>query len=115
MGESERSKKVCFVTIGATAAFDSLLKAVLNPAFLKALEKFEYTDLRLQYGTNGASILSEYSEKEKFASLSNFKVNVTGFDFKKEGLGAEMKAARDGVVISHAGIPAIEAGHRIER
>ena len=101
--EGDRPAKVCFVTIGATAAFDCLIKATLHPDFLEALKQLNYMHLRLQYGKNGASILKEASELGEKEQNARQSLSVTGFDFKKDGLQSEMLAARDGVVISHAG------------
>ncbi len=103
-------QKVCFVTIGATAAFDALLKAVLNDDFFQALKAFEYTTLLLQYGKNGPKILKECNVTASSRAASEYGIEVTGFDFNTKGLGQEMwstKAAEDraeGVVISHAGM-----------
>ena len=103
MEESTRNPKVCFVTIGATAAFDSLLRAVLSEGFIEALVEFGYTDLQVQYGADGYSLFSQYSKQDASVVSASPKINITGFDFRKAGLGAEMAAARNGVVISHAG------------
>ena len=107
---AEESKKVCFVTIGATASFNALLEAVLTRTFLEALEAFGYTDLLLQYGLEGAAILDKYREMNQAVSNTRHKIKIDGFDFNKQGLGQEMRAAKgetnhsEGVVISHAGI-----------
>ena len=103
MGESVGSPKVCFVTIGATAAFDPLLRAVLGQSFIETLVEFRYTDLQLQYGADGHSLFRQLSKQDASVESSSPTINITGFDFRKAGLGAEMGAARDGVVISHAG------------
>lgn len=102
------SRKVCFVTIGATASFDSLLRATLNPTFVEVLEQHGYTDLCIQHGKDGRPILQEFvNQYTKRAGTHT--VNISGFDFNKQGLGAEMRAAKgqndsdEGVVISHAG------------
>lgn len=102
-------RKVCFVTIGATAGFDSLIRASLSAPFLDALSALNYTDLRLQYGRDGQSILAEYQRDKPVALNGKQELAISGFDFKKEGLGSEMSATKygndgvDGVVISHAG------------
>lgn len=98
--------KRCFVTIGATAPFNSLIRAVLAHGFLAALKSHGFTELRLQHGDEGAHILHE-------ADVSNIKQNydidVTGFAFKTEGLDGEMRAlqhqdvAKEGAIVSHAG------------
>lgn len=96
-------QKLCFVTIGATAGFDSLIRAAINPEFLRALKDCGYTDLRLQHGKTGHSILQELRLHE------NFGIRISGFDFNKQGLGDEMRSAKgdkgrqEGAVISHAG------------
>ncbi|KAL8668136.1 MAG: hypothetical protein Q9202_000114 [Teloschistes flavicans] len=100
-------QRVCFVTIGATAAFDQLLKAVLTPDFLQALRALNYTLLSLQYGKNGAKILEE--ECVTSAKATSYGIEITGFDFNRHGLGQEMWCCKagegraEGVVISHAG------------
>lgn len=102
-------QKVCFVTIGATAAFDRLLKAVLTSQFFQALQALGYTNLRLQYGTNGQKILEESCAIDDLGVARPYGIEVSGFDFNTRGLGQEMwvtKAAEgraEGVVISHAG------------
>ena len=104
-----RPKKLCFVTIGATASFDPLIKATLSPKFLEALRASGYTDLLLQHGSNGSLILEEYRNATEKADGKAHELNINGFDFNKQGLGDEMRAvkgekgASEGVVISHAG------------
>lgn len=109
--------KVCFVTIGATAGFDSLIRAALSAPFLYALRALRYTDLRLQHGKDGRWILDEYrgNSTPGITGTGKQELTISGFDFKKQGLGSEMMAAKggsdgvEGVVISHAGI------HRLHR
>lgn len=103
-------QKVCFVTIGATAAFDELLRAVLDSHFFQALQALGYTSLRLQYGKNGQKILEGSGDLDKLGEASRYGIEVSGFGFNTKGLGQEMwvtKAAEgraEGVVISHAGM-----------
>lgn len=103
------TQRVCFVTIGATAAFDQLLHAVLTSQFLQTLQASGYTKLLLQYGSAGHSILKAFEAKVVSGEAENHGIDISGFDFNKLGLGQEMssvKAAEDraeGVVISHAG------------
>lgn len=112
MVTQKASRKTCFVTIGATAAFNSLLKAVLEPSFLEALRKARYTDLLLQYGKDGRWILDDAVGKYEQDATTRFGINIDGFDFNKAGLGEEMRLAKgadkhgrdEGVVISHAGM-----------
>lgn len=102
-------QKVCFVTVGATASFDSLIKATLNPTFLEALKTYHYTELRLQHGKDGQKILEYFMEGYNTSSEGEQDLLVSGFDFNRQGLGSEMRAAKgedsgvEGVVISHAG------------
>ena len=108
--QDSRPRKLCFVTIGATAAFDALIKAALSPPFLAALKISGYTDLQLQHGKDGRLILEEFRESYGAKSEEEHGIVVTGFDFNKQGLGSEMRAAKgednriEGVVISHAGM-----------
>jgi len=103
-------KKLCFITIGATASFDSLIAAALNPQFLKALRAAGYTDLLLQHGKEGGKIFEDFIVGHRHDSPGRYGLNINGFDFNKKGLGWEMKAAKgddgatEGVVISHAGM-----------
>lgn len=104
---TDSQRKRCFVTVGATAAFIGLIRAVLEPTFLECLKKHGYTQLRIQYGKNGKKTFDDY-----FWVLSDEQragIDITGFDFRKDGLKAEMLAVRgrpngsEGCVISHAG------------
>ncbi|KAI4244899.1 MAG: hypothetical protein L6R40_002805 [Gallowayella cf. fulva] len=114
------AQRVCFVTIGATAAFDQLLKAVLTSRFLQALHASGYTTLLLQYGKNGHGILNDFDAAVAAGKATKHGIEISGFDFNKLGLGQEMwsvKAANDrteGVVISHAGSGSILDALRIE-
>ena len=108
--QQPKPRKLCFVTIGATAAFDSLIKAALSPEFLQRLQTSGYTDLLLQYGKNGHVLLEDFRNRFGSKSEEEFGIKIIGFDFNKKGLGSEMRAAKgegdrlEGVVISHAGI-----------
>ena len=110
MAHDTRLRKVCFVTIGATASFDSLIHAVLDSAFLETLRDSAYTDLRIQHGAEGAKIFMDYMIQHGNSVNEQLRVKVTGFDFDTQGLGVEMQAAKgaegalEGVVISHAGM-----------
>jgi beta-1,4-N-acetylglucosaminyltransferase len=100
-------KKLCFVTIGATASFNPLIAATLAPSFLKSLASAGYTHLLLQYGKEGQKIFQERAVDD--ANAEDVGISIDGFDFKQEGLEECMKAAKggnsaeEGVVISHAG------------
>lgn len=81
------------------------------PATLVTLAACQYSDLVIQYGKDGESILNRTvprrNDQERWAE----GIFVSGFDFKQEGLNADMRAAKgrtgtddvEGVVISHAG------------
>ena len=104
MDRRVKPQKHCFVTIGATAAFGSLIKAIVSPAFLQALGKNGYTTLRLQYGRGGAAIMKECLACTTDIRAKWSDLKISGFDFDREGLTNEMKAAEAGIVISHAGL-----------
>ena len=107
--ENFRAKKLCFVTIGATASFDALIKEALSGPFLDALRDAGFSDLLLQHGKEGGKILEDFKRKNTTESERVGGLNIKGFDFNKAGLGQEMRAAKgengtvEGVVISHAG------------
>ena len=107
--------KLCFVTIGATAGFQSLIDAVLDLTFVQTLRDHGYTELRVQYGNEGKAIFDAFTQADSRAQSAPDDaciegVLVTGFDFKNEGLAADMREAKggidayiEGVIISHAG------------
>ena len=109
--DHQKQEKLCFVTIGATASFDSLIKAALSQSFLEALEVANYTDLLLQHGREGQKILNDFYTQAQISDVEKITgVTVNGFDFEKEGLSQVMRKAKgerdaaEGVVISHAGM-----------
>ena len=105
LSQKQKPQKVCFVTVGATASFDALIKATLSPPFLEALKTYHYTHLRLQHGKDGQKVLEEFDPANRGVQ----DLSISGFDFNKQGLGSEMRAAKgednklEGVVVSHAG------------
>lgn len=105
MGDS-RSTKRCFATIGATASFDNLIMTVLTKEFLETLNGLHYTELRIQYGVEGKAIYDRFFEARGAQVKDQLGIDISGFDFRKDGLGEEMLAARrsEGIVISHAGM-----------
>ena len=111
MSESQtRIQKLCFVTIGATAAFDDLINATLDTRFLGTLRSAGYTNLRLQYGHGGKKILDNFLDTQRHENGVVDGIAISGFDFKSKGLTTDMSEARgdpdhgiEGVVISHAG------------
>ena len=109
---SDKPQKTCFVTIGATASFSSLIEAVLSISFCAALESHDYTDLLVQYGQDGKDLFEQYRQTVSSDRHTSLKIN--GFDLDMAGLGRYMRQAKgvgvstrgvaEGVVISHAGI-----------
>lgn len=105
---SDKTERYCFVTIGATAAFDSLITAVFQPKFLRALCDHGYTDLLVQYGKDGKSLFDNFVSQVE--GIKEYDLVYHGFDFNRQGLAKEMRLAKggngvaEGVVISHAGM-----------
>ena len=91
------ASKTCFVTVGGTATFPDLISGVLAAPFTKALQSHNYSELVVQYGAGG---------KEAFdaAAKGVSGISVSGFELDKAGLGKYLKQAKEGVVISHAGM-----------
>ncbi|KAI9787969.1 MAG: N-acetylglucosaminyldiphosphodolichol N-acetylglucosaminyltransferase catalytic subunit alg13 [Candelina submexicana] len=117
--DNARPRKLCFVTIGATASFDALLSAVLNRRFLETLRDTGYTDLQIQYGKEGRMIFDDFIAEHGHGEKTICGISITGFGFNKKGLGQEMLGAKgqrndkEGVVISHAGSGSILDALRI--
>lgn len=107
-GSSDKPEKYCFVTIGATAAFDSLITAVFQPRFLRVLCDHGYTDLLVQYGKDGKPLFDNFVTQVE--GIEEYDIIYHGFDFNRQGLAKEMRLAKggngvaEGVVISHAGM-----------
>lgn len=104
-------RKLCFVTVGATAPFPALLHAVLHPTFLRALVAHQYTDLLLQYGRGGEIILQNTYPATPDGRRRPLGLHLAGFDFRDDGLAEEYRATKgmvrgyqtEGLVVSHAG------------
>lgn len=96
-------RRECFVTIGATATFTSLLTAALSPPFLCTLSSLSYTHLILQCGDDleKAQQLIEKLQPE----LQRLGLEVAAFAFNKEGLGREMRGCK--------GSESRRGGHRL--
>ncbi len=103
--------KRCFVTIGATAPFNGLIKGVLAADFIRELQRAGYTELRIQYGDHEGEAIFNARKDEMETTLEADKVDVTGFGFDRTGLSKEIAAVKgrsaetEGMVISHAGEP----------
>ncbi|KAL4920003.1 glycosyltransferase family 28 C-terminal domain-containing protein [Aspergillus aurantiobrunneus] len=108
---AEQARKLCFVTVGATASFHLLLETVLYPTFLRALRQHAYTDLLIQYGKDGQLLFDKFVETYPPGDPNRHGITVEGFDFNQAGLDDEMRLAKanpsegrsSGLVISHAG------------
>ncbi|OCL07134.1 hypothetical protein AOQ84DRAFT_295676 [Glonium stellatum] len=115
--DEKKQLRLCFVTIGATAAFNSLISACLEPRFLESLSGAGYTNLLIQYGKEGKAIFDKITSEIK--TTKKMELVITGFDFNHSGLDKEMGAAKggpndlQGVVISHAGSGSILHALRI--
>src|SRR3954451_211869 len=104
---SSKKSKTCFVTVGATAPFEQLIEAILEPKFLKALHDAHYTELLVQHGYEGqGNLFNRLSGQPNVSEFcENSKLKVSGFAFDKHGLDKYLRGAKDagGAVMSHAG------------
>jgi beta-1,4-N-acetylglucosaminyltransferase len=102
-------EKGCFVTVGATAAFDDLVAAALSPELLSTLTQAGYTRLAIQFGKTGApffvSCLS--NAKRDFGGEIPGDLEVEGFEFNLGDFQEVMKSIvcgpNGGLLIAHAG------------
>lgn len=116
--KSTMKTKVCFVTVGATAPFDALIKAIFEPKFIQALHDADYTLLRVQHGHEGQDgVFQRLVGQAKVLDIcESCKIDVSGFGFNRDGLDGELRGAKgigprgarqedmiEGAVISHAG------------
>jgi beta-1,4-N-acetylglucosaminyltransferase len=110
---SPSPRRTCFVTIGATATFHSLVAAALSSDFLHALHEHGFTNLLIQYG-QGSRLYEDFTQLNPPESEGRHDLVIEGFNFNKRGLDSELQLAkgarsrshgpaREGVVISHAG------------
>ncbi|KAI4716051.1 hypothetical protein E4T48_07731 [Aureobasidium sp. EXF-10727] len=118
---SSRPRKVCFVTIGATASFSALIRATVSSSFCHALQQNHYTDLIVQYGADGADLFQSLVH-DIDSDNQGSTINVSGFGLDTSGLGQYMKLARtggdgsgaEGLVVSHAGSGTILHALRVD-
>lgn len=109
---SSQPTKLCFVTVGATASFEPLLRAVLDQSFLLALQQSDYTHLLVQYGKDGQAVLDSFIAQHPIGSPGRHGIEIAGFDFNQAGLVEEMRMAKEdqasnqrgGMIVSHAGV-----------
>ena len=112
LSESEREiSKNAFVTVGATASFETLVRAVLNPAFLKQLRLAGYTNLVVQHGDDKNDVVKTFNRICPPGTNGRHGIWIEMFDFKRGGLYDEFakaqgqdKDSKPGVIISHAGM-----------
>ena len=109
MSEIEAGKtklhKECFITVGATATFEQLIRATLSDEVLTKLREKGFTHLNYQYG-NSSELFHELLLKDQ----KDLRLVINGFGFKPKGLGDDIKRCKrvdgnseEGLVISHAG------------
>lgn len=111
-----RPTKLCFITIGATAGFNALVREVLSAPFLSALAANNYTDLLVQHGRHAETLFADWRAMNGLTVEQKYGVHVTGFPYNLDGLAEELKAVKkdgsvsreEGVVISHAGMCAFK-------
>ena len=107
-------KRVCFVTIGATAGFRLLLEEVMSPSFQDRLLSLGYTDLIVQCGpdleffqTNTAKNRDEMSYQGKRLIIKSFAYTDDIGSIMQLAGPADSQGQSDrrgyGVIISHAG------------
>jgi beta-1,4-N-acetylglucosaminyltransferase len=103
-----RLHRECFVTIGATAPFRALMDVAISLPFRQSLIEIGYTHLTLQCGSD-LPYCQEKITGDEWEDLNGLSIRT--FDFKKEGLGQEMRVCqalpetrKEGVVIMHAGL-----------
>ncbi|EAW10766.1 N-acetylglucosaminyldiphosphodolichol N-acetylglucosaminyltransferase catalytic subunit ALG13 [Aspergillus clavatus NRRL 1] len=108
--QKPQNRKTCLVTVGATASFEELIRAVLDIKFLETLIAFHYTHLIVQFGKNEA-IFDDFCQRHPPDDQLRRDLNITGFAYKQSGMSAEFSQAQGdvtegrslGLVISHAG------------
>lgn len=117
----DKGRRVCFVTVGATAPFPQLIDACTRETFLESLKARGYTRLLIQHGNKDRDLSSLVKDLDiDSRNMFSASLEVTGFDFNPDGLMEEMRATRgqhgvpDGVVISHAGSGSILDALRIQ-
>lgn len=110
----------CFITIGATAAFRSLLEQALSPSFLSTLDALSYTHLTVQCGPELSHFNTLLASTRQHSPHILSHLHIKSFDFNELGLGQEMLGCKrvtnkklEGVVICHAGAGTILDAMRI--
>ncbi|KIV98589.1 uncharacterized protein PV09_09623 [Verruconis gallopava] len=109
-------ERYCFVTVGATAAFDALVRAVLDASFLQALAKQGYTNILVQFGKDGRQLFTDLAVAIGRNGIYGLKVQ--GFDLTRKlreamRLTRAEQGRREGIVICHAGTGSVLDAIRI--
>ena len=108
----QKFTKNAFGTVGPIATFEALVRAVLNPAFLKELRSAGYTNLVVQHGKDSQGFVKIFDRICPPGSSHRHGIWIEMFKFKPDGLQNEfmnaqgqLKDSKPGVIISHAGKP----------
>jgi beta-1,4-N-acetylglucosaminyltransferase len=104
VGSGTRVGRTCFVTVGATAGFQLLLKEVIEAKFLQTLANHNFTVLEVQCGPDFAWFSGAVKELEH-----TFGVQIRCFDYFRDlkdhaiQCRGERGVRPAGCVVSHAG------------
>lgn len=101
--EDQIPGKTCFVTVGATASFRSLIKEVVSPKFVAALAAQGYDTMIVQCGPD-----FEYFESIRPSDpqviMSGFSVASNIKDYMRECAPSDEPRKRHmGLIVTHAG------------
>ena len=102
------SPKICVVTVGATASFDSLVAAALSSAFLRALSKAHYTRLIVQYGSTGQAFFDAHLQRARDDGNRQLpaSLDIEGFGYRAGDFNEVVRLVAEGsgeMMIAHAG------------
>lgn len=102
--------KVCLVTVGATAPFNSLIQEVLSRPFLAQLKKYDYTHLIMQTGKEGTPLYYRFIETHPPDSKITNGIKIKSVEylpnmapFLRLGLSDMVTERERGMLICHAG------------
>jgi beta-1,4-N-acetylglucosaminyltransferase len=99
--------KLCFVTVGATAAFRKLLEQVLTSDFTKTLAGHGYTHLLVQYGKDGKELFDEFAanlEAHNGLTFGGFDFQPSIDGFMLQTVERKVYDRERGLIICHAGM-----------
>ncbi|KAJ5706922.1 UDP-N-acetylglucosamine transferase subunit alg13 [Penicillium malachiteum] len=102
--------KLCLVTIGATAAFNTLISEVMDEPFFAKLKQTGFTHLIVQYGVAGKDIFDAFLAKHPEGDPGLHGIGLGGFaltpDMHPYFMMAKNRRTRNqelGLVICHSG------------